>query len=131
VLQEQQRRQGLSPSLDSRKDDDHGDRGLRERQHDEEENLEFVHAVDPGLLGDLVGQAEEELPHEEYEKRIAEESGHDDRQKGVDPVQLGEDVEEGDDQDRERKEDRGQHDAEQKVAARPLNAGETVGDQRI
>src|SRR5437660_1680467 len=85
-----------------------------------------------GYDGDAIDEeAQEELPHQKYEKWVAEESRHDDRQEGVDPVQLRKDVEEGNDQDRKGTKDGRQHYPEDEITSRPLDTGEAIGDQRV
>jgi len=84
-------------------------------------------SVDPILaLGSIVA---DELYHQEDEEGIAQAPGHDHRQEGIDPVQPVKDQILGDHDDLIGKHHGAKHTAEQELAARKLDPGESVGYQ--
>ncbi|CAI7674319.1 unnamed protein product, partial [Penicillium discolor] len=113
------------PEREEGEDREHGDRGLRQRQDDLQERPDGTRAVDAGRLLQLVGDAAEELPHQERAEG-AEREGQDERLIGVDPVEPLHDLEHRDDEHLGGHHQRGEEEDEHRVPALPPQAPERV-----
>ena len=96
------------------------------RNDDAPVDTEFGGSVYPGRVDEVRGHAEDELPHEEHAEPAGRQVGQDHALVGVQPAELVQQGEEGDQHQVERDHHRGEHDGEKYTAAleRVLGEGE-------
>ncbi len=104
--------------------------GLRQWQHDAEEDAELAGPVETGRLEQLVGDADHELPHHEDAERLGG-TWQDDAPRAVQEAEPCRDEELGDQDDLDRDHQRAQDREEQHVPAGKAEFREGVAAEQV
>ena len=129
VVRGDERPQEVVPGPDEHEDRDGGQDGPGQRQDDLGEDPQAAGTVHHGGFLEFAGNLVEELLEHEHHGRV-DDLRQDDGPRGIDQVQRQHLVEERDDEDRRRNDDRGNDHRHQHLLALEVDPGQGVGHQR-